>query len=155
MDENTILIRSDNATFQIVEGEAILIRMDTGNYYSLNKVATTFWEMLDGELTIAGLASTIARQYNQRSTDFVSELRALAEQPATADRDERRIELAERYGVEPATVSENLRLMAGPEAERQAADVLTNHLVALESVTADLLELAKELNTEKLVEINL
>ena len=85
MDENTILIRSDNATFQIVEGEAILIRMDTGNYYSLNRVATTFWEMLDGESTIGELAFTITRQYNQSSAEFVSELRSLAERPDAAD----------------------------------------------------------------------
>jgi hypothetical protein len=154
MDENTILIRSDNATFQVIDGEAILIRMDTGNYYSLNEVATTFWQMLDGESTIAELASTITSQYNQSSADFVSELRMLAEQPNTTDRSEQATDLAERYGVELSTVSENLPLLAGPEADLQVADLLATHCVALESVTDDLLELTKELDSEKLVEVS-
>lgn len=153
MNENTILIRSSNATFQVVDGEAILIRMDTGHYYSLNGVATTFWELLDGKSTVAELASTITLQYNQSSAEFSAGLRMLAEQADTDDRVDKATELAERYGVEPSLVLEKLPLLAGPEADVRTADLLENQSVALESVTADLLELTEELVSEKLVEI--
>jgi hypothetical protein len=46
-----------------VAGEAILIRLDTGTYFSLNKVGTEYWEMLDGRLTIGDHAAAIAAQY--------------------------------------------------------------------------------------------
>ena len=152
MNKNTILIRSENATFQVVEGEAILIRMDTGNYYSLNKVATLFWEMLDGEATIADIAASIARRYSASSAEFVSELRSLAEKPA-AERDTQGADLAERYGVEPAAVSQSLPLLAGADAKSHAADLIAAHGVSAESVTDDLLDLAKELDSEELVEV--
>ena len=151
MDENTILARSENATYQVVEGEAILIRMDTGNYYSLNRVATSFWEMLDGKASIAALAKTIAKQYNASAVEFVAELRALAEKPAAASSD-REEELAERYGIDTATVSESLPIVSGPNAESYAAELIATHSVSAETVANDLLELAKELEAEMLVE---
>lgn len=63
MNPNTILTRSDNVTFQLVDNEAILIRLDTGTYFSLNKIGTQFWEMLDGRQTIAQHAAAVADQY--------------------------------------------------------------------------------------------
>lgn len=64
MDAQSILRRSDNATFEVVAGEAILIRLDTGSYYSMNKIGTEFWEMLDGRQTIAEHAAVIAQKYD-------------------------------------------------------------------------------------------
>jgi hypothetical protein len=153
MNETTILIRSDNVTYQVVDDEAILIRLDTGNYYSLNRVATIFWELLDGESTVAEHASTITRHFNRSSADFVAELRALAEHPDPSGRIAQATDLAGRYGVEASLVSAKLPMLAGPEAERHAADLLESHGIALEAVTADLLELAADLDSEKLVEI--
>lgn len=63
MNGNTIIQQSSNATFQTVAGEAILIRMDTGTYYSLNAIGTEFWEMLDGQKTITDHATVIANKY--------------------------------------------------------------------------------------------
>ena len=63
MNPNTVLTRSDNVTFQVVADEAILIRLDTGTYFSLNKVGTQFWQMLDGQQTIGQHAAAVANQY--------------------------------------------------------------------------------------------
>jgi hypothetical protein len=127
--------------------------MDTGTYYSLNQVATTFWEMLDGQATIAELASRITHQYNQSTADFVGELRVLAQESGTGDRGEQEESLAERYGVGLTTVSDSLPLLVSPKANQHAADLLATHSIELETVTADLLELALELESEKLVEV--
>jgi Coenzyme PQQ synthesis protein D (PqqD) len=59
----TRLRHSANATFQSVAGEAILIHLTTGAYYSLNEVGTVFWEMLDGAATIGECARKIAQEY--------------------------------------------------------------------------------------------
>lgn len=75
MNPNTILTRSDTVTFQVVADEAILIRLDTGTYFSLNKIGTQFWQLLDGRQTIAQHAATVADQYQVAATmvtaDFV------------------------------------------------------------------------------------
>lgn len=63
MNPSTILTRSTDVTFQVVADEAILIRLDTGTYFSLNKVGTQFWQMLDGRQTIAQHAVAVATQY--------------------------------------------------------------------------------------------
>ncbi|MFQ5420793.1 MAG: PqqD family protein, partial [Anaerolineae bacterium] len=78
MDENTVFQRADNATFQVVAGEAIVIRMDTGAYYSLNEVGTDFWELLDGRTPLHQHAQAIADKYNQKTADFIAQLRQLA-----------------------------------------------------------------------------
>ncbi len=64
MDENTKLRQASNVTFENVAGEAILIHLDSGTYFSLNKVGTQFWEMLDGSQTIAEQARSLAEQYD-------------------------------------------------------------------------------------------
>lgn len=57
------LRHSPDATYQTVAGEAILIHLKTGVYYSLNEVGTVFWKMLDGARTIADCAAAIAAEY--------------------------------------------------------------------------------------------
>lgn len=57
---STILQRSPNATHQTVAGEAILIDLTTGSYYSLNETGTWLWEHLDGKRTIGELAMDLA-----------------------------------------------------------------------------------------------
>jgi hypothetical protein len=58
------LRHSASATFQSVAGEAILIHLRTGAYYSLNEVGTVFWEMLDGAKTVGECAAQIAGEYD-------------------------------------------------------------------------------------------
>lgn len=63
--------RSPAATHQVVGGEAIIINIDTGAYYSLNDTGTMFWELLDGQRTIADCARTIAARYEVDDTALV------------------------------------------------------------------------------------
>jgi hypothetical protein len=85
LDASTRLKRSDNVTFQNIAGEAILIRLSTGTYFSLNPVGTEFWEMLDGQQTIEQHAATIAAMYSVDALMVVSDLLELAEKMAVDD----------------------------------------------------------------------
>ncbi|MBP7693528.1 MAG: PqqD family protein [Anaerolineales bacterium] len=67
------LARGPKATFQVVAEEAILIHLDTGTYYSLNRVGTELWERLDGEQTLQAHAAALAQKYT------VEEARVLAD----------------------------------------------------------------------------
>jgi hypothetical protein len=79
LDANTILQRSPDVTYQIVAEEAILIHLTTGTTFSLNKVGTEFWNMLDGAQTIEQHAALIANQYGVEAAIVVSDLLELAE----------------------------------------------------------------------------
>lgn len=78
MDGNIRLRRSANATYQTVEGEAILIHMQTGTYYSLNDVGTAFWELLDGARSVGDCATRIAVEYNASVEVVTADLLELA-----------------------------------------------------------------------------
>jgi hypothetical protein len=85
LDETTILQRSENAAFEVVADEAILIRLDTGTYFSLNKVGTEFWEMLDGEQSISDHAAVIAEKYEVDTAMVTADLLELAGKMAQDD----------------------------------------------------------------------
>ncbi len=82
MDSSTCLRRNTNTTFQVVADEAILIHLNTGTYFSLNKVGTEFWQMLDGEHTIQEHAETLAAKYNVEAAIVAADLLELAEKMA-------------------------------------------------------------------------
>ena len=63
MEAITKLQRSPQATHQTVGEEAILINLNTGEYFSLNDTGTMFWELIDGQRTIADCARLIAKAY--------------------------------------------------------------------------------------------
>jgi hypothetical protein len=79
---DTVLKRSDRATFQIVADEAIVIHLDTGTYFSLNRVGTEFWQMLDAEQTIRQHANSIAQAYDVDPGMVVEDLIAVAQEMA-------------------------------------------------------------------------
>ena len=113
VDETTVLKRSEDVTFEIIAGEAILIDMNTGAYFSLNEVGTVFWEKLDGRTPITAHAAAIADEYNQKTADFIAQLRQLA----TGDGDvaRRSQQLAEEYDVNASFIAEQLPHLAGDE----------------------------------------
>lgn len=57
---DSIFERSVSATHQTVAGEAILVDINTGSYYTLNETGTWVWENLDGQRTIGSLAQELA-----------------------------------------------------------------------------------------------
>lgn len=82
MNRSTILKHTDNATFEVVEGEAVLIDMSTGSYFTLNRVGTEFWEHIDGRQTIEQHADALARQYEVDLQTVTADLIDLAEKMA-------------------------------------------------------------------------
>jgi hypothetical protein len=78
VDGNIRLRRSAHATYQVVEGEAVLIHLQTGTYYSLNDVGTTFWELLDGTRTVGDCAAKIATEYDAPVDVIAGDLLELA-----------------------------------------------------------------------------
>ena len=85
MDAETRLQHSPNATFQIVADEAILIHLNSGVYYSLNDVGTSFWNMLDGQRTIGECAQAIAAEYSAPPEVVLGDLLELAGELAAED----------------------------------------------------------------------
>ena len=133
MDATTKLKRSDNVTFQNVAGEAILIRLDTGTYFSLNKAGTEFWEMLDGQQTIEQHAAALAAKNNrivQAAVDGLND---------AADR------VARDHGAEAQVLIDDVRAFV--------QTVIRKYHVDTRRVVNDLLEIAQKMAADKLVDV--
>lgn len=85
MDANSKLKRSGDVTYQVVAEEAILIRMSTGTYFSLNPIGTEFWNRLDGEQTVQQHAAATATKYNVEVAMVVADFLELAEKMKADD----------------------------------------------------------------------
>ena len=69
---------SPQATHQEVGEEAIIIDLNTGSYYSLNDTGTMFWQLIDGQRTIADCAKLIAEEYDVEAEVVEADLLELA-----------------------------------------------------------------------------
>ena len=78
MNATAVLGRPEHVTFQVVEGDAILIHMETGTYFSLNKIGTEFWQALDGRQSIAQHATALAQRYGVEEQVVIADLVELA-----------------------------------------------------------------------------
>lgn len=78
MQPDTRLKPTPEATFQEVAGEIILIHLNTGVYYSLNDVGASYWNLLDGQRTIADCAGLIAAEYNAPEAIVLADLLELS-----------------------------------------------------------------------------
>lgn len=63
LNADSILTRGANASYEVVADEAIIIDVNTGTYFSLNKIGTEFWQMLDGQQSVGQHAEQIATNY--------------------------------------------------------------------------------------------
>ena len=146
MNHATVLKRAQNVTFEVVAGEAILIDMNSGTYFSLDEVGTAFWEMLDGSRTLGELAAGLAAKYSQHGARYVA-----AVQQAYATISEAQIDdLALEYGLEDDEVREHVQMFATQGAEA-AAELTAVFTVTPETVLHDLADLVATMQHDNLV----
>ena len=73
---------SDQVIERVVEGEALLIHLSSGDYFSLDDVGTRVWENIDGTRTIQDLAELLLVEYDADRDQVVADVLRLAEQLA-------------------------------------------------------------------------
>lgn len=62
--ERTNIRRRSDVASRIIEGEAIIVKIKTGENYSLNHVGALVWQMADGTHTLADIVTAIADRYD-------------------------------------------------------------------------------------------
>ncbi len=61
-------IDSDKIVWRNIDGEAIILNLDTGFYYSLNKIGTIIWQMLNEKKKIPQIIEAMCRDYNNATS---------------------------------------------------------------------------------------
>lgn len=76
---NIIPVKTPDVIAKNVAGEMVLLIPSSGRYFGLNAVGTRFWEMMDGQATIAEMAAAIAEEYKVETSVVQADLHELAE----------------------------------------------------------------------------
>jgi hypothetical protein len=63
-------IPSHKVVSEIIDGEAIVINLDTGAYYSLRDAGGEIWSLLQKKLTPREIVESIARRYDRAVSDI-------------------------------------------------------------------------------------
>jgi hypothetical protein len=63
MDLNQKIARSDNFVFNEVDGELVMMNIETGAYASLNETGKSIWGFLDAPKSISEIVSSLIEEY--------------------------------------------------------------------------------------------
>ena len=73
--------RNDEVVEAIIDGETVMMDIESGNYYGLDLVATRIWQIIESPLAIQDICSQLLAEYDvsekqcqQDVIDFVSEM---------------------------------------------------------------------------------
>jgi hypothetical protein len=66
-----------NITWRVVDGEALILDLNSGYYFSLNPVATEIWEALQGGTDIPRIVQTISLKYQTEARVVEQDLHEL------------------------------------------------------------------------------
>jgi hypothetical protein len=79
IDQNSVFGRRDRVIAQQVEGQSVLLDVDSGEYFSLNEVGGLLWELCDGSHSVASMVDVICEQYDAESSVVLTDATELLE----------------------------------------------------------------------------
>ena len=77
MDRTTRLrINSPHVVHQTIDGEVVVINLESGSYYSLNDVAAEVWALLESGSALGEIAETLGSRYDASADAIARALEA-------------------------------------------------------------------------------
>ncbi len=61
---NIYPVKSEHVTWKALEGESVLLNLETGVYFTLNETGTAAWESFDGTTSLAAIGETLSQRFN-------------------------------------------------------------------------------------------
>jgi hypothetical protein len=59
----TYLIRSKNVAWKVLDGESVVLNLDSGVYFTLNTTGTAVWERIDGATSLEEIGRGLWEQF--------------------------------------------------------------------------------------------
>lgn len=63
LGEKSLIIKNSSIVSTAMDNEAVLLNIDTGDYYTLNTTGSRVWEMIDGTKTVLDLVEEIVSRF--------------------------------------------------------------------------------------------
>lgn len=70
----------EDVAAKVLDGEAIMINLAQGTYYSLDEVGTLVWELIEREHTLGQIVEVITRRFHVRAEAVEIDVRRLVEE---------------------------------------------------------------------------
>ena len=80
--DTSITKDSDHIIDRVVDSEALLIHLSSGDYFSLDSVGTRIWDSIDGSRTVQDLVDLVLEEYDVERDQAVTDVTRLVEQLA-------------------------------------------------------------------------
>lgn len=77
---DTIVKHSPNVPWRTIDGKGILVDLDSGFYFSLNKTGQFVWAQIDGERSISDISRKLVDQFEVEEATAIQDCLELAEQ---------------------------------------------------------------------------
>ncbi|UCE21776.1 MAG: PqqD family protein [Candidatus Aminicenantes bacterium] len=61
---DAIIVKNERIPWRIIEGEAILVKVDSGEVIHLNEVAAEIWRKIDGQRKISEIIDLIQKDFD-------------------------------------------------------------------------------------------
>lgn len=65
---------SDRFSEADIDQEIVIMRLDTGEFFSLSGTAAAIWRLIDGERDAAGLVTAAGREFEPGDTDIRADI---------------------------------------------------------------------------------
>jgi hypothetical protein len=76
--------RRERVVVQQVEGDSVLLDIDSGGYFTLNQVGSLVWEQCDGARSVAAIAKAVCAEYDADPDTVLADVSELLEALADA-----------------------------------------------------------------------
>lgn len=73
MDINTMLKRNPELLAVDMDGETVMMDMESGNYFGINAVGSHIWEALEAEKKVADVIETVNSHFEIQDDDTVQD----------------------------------------------------------------------------------
>lgn len=80
IEKDSFLIKDSEVLFTSMGEDAVLLHIQRGDYYSLNRVGARLWVLADGSKSIAQLAGLITQEFDISRRQAEADILELAEQ---------------------------------------------------------------------------
>src|SRR5262249_54452664 len=73
------MIKLPNVTHETIDGETVILNLDSGSYYSIDNAGAMIWGLIDAGASIEQIVDSISIRYTGNSQEIESGIIALVE----------------------------------------------------------------------------
>lgn len=70
-------VDKDKVSYRIIEGEAVILNLDNGYYYSLNETGTRIWEAINKQNSLSQIFDSLKEKYQLPEKQLKNDLLGL------------------------------------------------------------------------------